>query len=70
MTYKALIIDIQAEHQNNYFELILTHSRLILEEIGRTSKRKVAEDLNQTATQFSIAYKYIQAHHNLVNNKG
>ncbi len=68
MTYKALINIIQAEHQKDYYELVLTHSDLILREIGRTNKATVAQDLNMTPTQFSIAYKYILAHNLLERN--
>ena len=69
MTYDTLIKLIQAEHQNDYYELILTHSQLIMEEIGKTNKANIAHDLNMKPTQFSIAYKYILAHHNLTSRE-
>jgi len=65
MTYEDLIKLIQLEHQTDYYELVLTHSTLIMEEIGKTTKKKIAKDLQIDPTQFSIAYKYILAHHNL-----
>jgi len=65
MTYNDLIKLIRTEHQKDYYELVLTHSGLIMEEIGKTNKQKIAIDLNMKPTQFSIAYKYILAHHSL-----
>jgi len=69
MTYDTLIKLIKAEYQNDYYELILTHSQLIMEEIGKTNKANIAHDLNMKPTQFSIAYKYILAHHNISNRE-
>ena len=69
MTYTALISLIQAEYQTDYYKLVLTHSTLIMEEIGKTNKAKIAHDLNMKPTQFSIAYKYILAHHTLEQEK-
>ncbi len=65
MTYNDLIHAINTKHQDRYFELLLVHSDIILKEIGRTNKQKVATDLNQHPTQFSLAYKYILAYDNL-----
>ena len=62
MDYTALIHEINTRHQNDYYKLILTHASVILDEIGRTSKHKVAEDLSQHPTKFSLTYKYLLAY--------
>ena len=67
MTFNKLTDLIDQEHQDNYYELLLAHSSLILTELGRTSKAQVATALNIHPTVFSTALKYIIAHHNLVN---
>ncbi len=54
--------------QPDYYETILKHSSLILEEIGRTSKLEVASAIGMTPQVFTTAHKFIVAHHNI--NRG
>ena len=57
--------NIAQQNRSDRHELILIHSNLIIKEVGKTSKAKVAEHLGMQASVFSNVYVYILAYSNL-----
>jgi len=64
MTFEALA-DLTQTPKDGYYELLLTHSALIISEVGKTSKAKTAQRLNIQPSSFSGIYGCIVAYNNL-----
>ncbi len=54
------------QHQDNYYQLLLIHSTLIIREVGLSSKRSVSKALHINPSQFSGVYGCIVAYDNIV----
>jgi len=65
MTFKELSKATQ-QPRADYYELILSHSTLIIFEVAKTSKAKVAELLHMKPSAFSGVYGCIVAHDNII----
>ena len=53
------------QHQDEYYELLLTYSTLIIREVGLSSKRSVSTALHINPSQFSGVFGCIVAYDNL-----
>jgi len=65
MTFNELTDITSHEHREDFYELLLANSDVILLQIARTSKQQVAEAFNMHPTVFTTAFKFILAHNNL-----
>jgi len=54
--------DLTHQPQTDYYGLLLSNSTLIIKEVGKTSKTKVADLLNIKPSAFSGVYGCIVAH--------
>ncbi len=63
-TYQELIDHIASNRldQNTYYNLLLTHSSLIIDKCISGKKQTVAKDLGMTSQAFSSAYKFMVAY--------
>lgn len=67
MTFTELSTLVKGKRLPNYYMLILTHSDIIIQEVGLTDKQTVAGGLNLSPQQFTLVYPCIVAHHNILN---
>ncbi len=57
--------DLTQQPREDYYELLLTHSTLIINEVGKTSQAKVAKLLHISPPKFSGVFGCIVAYDNL-----
>ena len=60
--------DITTTNRGDYYDLLLTHHALIIEEVGKTSKKTVSKALHIMPSAFSGVYGCILAYNRLVKH--